>query len=185
MTMGELLKEFAEWLYAFWPIRIVHDWEQGVRCRFGNATALLTSSNGLFGTGLHWFWPMIGEILAYETNIEVVETDLQTHTTADGAPVTFSMGLKYRIFDLKRMYQKIHDPQETLRNELCSVAGTCASRMNRESLPDRLCDQILLETKEQMGSWGIEVISLALMNLAEAQPVRLITNGRAPLPVEA
>jgi len=46
---------------------------------------------------------------------------------------------------------------------------------------DRLCDQVLLEIKEQMRDWGIEVISLSPINLSEAQPLRLITNTRSPL----
>ena len=82
MTFGEFLSQILDWLYRFWPMRIVHDWEQGVRCRFGNATSLLTSSNGIFDTGFHVFWPVIGEINIYETNIEVSETELQTHTSA-------------------------------------------------------------------------------------------------------
>lgn len=76
---------------------MISDWEQGVRCVLGNARDLLTSENGLFGTGLHLFWPIIGEVLV-------------------------------------------------------------------ASLED----------------WGIEPVSLRVINLSEAQPLRLITNG-APL----
>jgi len=146
MTFGEFLKQAFEWLYQFWPVRIIHDWEQGVRCRFGNATSLLTSQNGLGDTGLHVFWPLVGEINLYETNIEVSETELQTHTTGDGVAVTISLGIKYRIFDLKRMYQSIHDPVETLGNELCSAVGKC------------------------------EIVSLSLINLTKARPIRLIVD---------
>jgi regulator of protease activity HflC (stomatin/prohibitin superfamily) len=179
MTVGEFLKQVFEWLYQFWPVRIVHDWEQGVRCRLGNATSKLTSSNGIGGTGLHVFWPLVGEISLYETNIEVSETELQTHTTADDAAVTISLGVKYRIFDLKRMYQNIHDPIETLDNEICSAAGQCIVAMQFAQLSTGLCDRILQEVKEQMGEWGIEIVSLSLINLTKARPVRLITT-RAP-----
>ena len=48
-----------------------------------------------------------------------------------------------------------------------------------------MCQQVLLETKEQMRDWGIEVISLSPINLSEAKPLRLITNTRAPLPEPA
>jgi len=181
MTFGELLKQFMDWLYAFWPLRVVHDWEQGVRCLFGNARDRLTNTNGLLGTGVHVFWPAFGEIIVYETNIEVMETELQTHTTMDGVPVTFSLGLKYRINDLKRLYLSIHDARETLSNEISSVAGSCSARMDYLAVRDRLCDQVLLEIKEQMRDWGIEVISLSPINLSEAQPLRLITNTRSPL----
>ncbi len=176
MTFGELLKQVIEWIYAFWPLRVVHDWEQGVRCLLGNATHRLTSENGISGTGLHWFWPGVGEIIVHETNIEVVETALQTILSAEESPVTFSLGLKYRINNLKRMYQQIHDASDTLCNEVASTAGYVVSHMEVASISDRLCDAVLLETKEQLGEWGIEVVSLRLMNFSEAQPIRLIGN---------
>jgi regulator of protease activity HflC (stomatin/prohibitin superfamily) len=145
VTIGELVKQVLDWIYAFWPMRTIHDWEQGVR----------------------------------DTNIEVVETDLQTHTSADGLPVTFSMGLKYRIANLKRMYQSIHDARETLYNEICSLAGWCAGQMEYEAIRHDLCEQVIHETKEQMGEWGIEVLSLHLINMSEAKPLRLIMNRGA------
>ena len=148
MTLGEFLKQVLEWLYQFWPVRIIHDWEQGVRCRFGNATATLDSHNGILGTGLHVFWPVIGEINVYETNIEVSETALQTQTTADGVSVTISLGVKYRVFDLMRMYKNIHDPVETLGNEICAAAGKCVVEMEFPMLSARLCDQIMLDRDE-------------------------------------
>jgi len=176
MTFGEFLKQVFEWLYRFWPVRIIHDWEQGVRCRFGNATSTLTSENGIGGTGLHWFWPLIGEINLYETNIEVSETELQTHTTSDGVAVTLSLGVKYRIFDLKLMYQNIHDPIETLGNELCSAVGKCVVAMEFSALSTGLCDQVMQEVKEEMDEWGVEVVSLSLINLSSARPIRLIVD---------
>jgi len=185
MTIGEFLRQVVEWLYQFWPVRIVRDWEQGVRCRFGNATSLLTSKNGLWGTGLHAFWPLIGEINVDETNIEVSETELQTHTTLDGVSITFSLGVKYHIFDLKRMYVNIHDPVETLSNEICSAAGKCVVVMQSSEVSDRLCPRVLQEVKEQTGQWGIDLVSLSLINLTSARPLRLIMDhGRQPFYTE-
>jgi regulator of protease activity HflC (stomatin/prohibitin superfamily) len=176
MTFGELLNQVFQWLYRFWPIRIIHDWEQGVRCLFGNARSMLTSQNGIGGTGLHVFWPVVGEINAYETNIEVSETDLQTQTTGDGVAVTISLGNKYRIFDLKRMYLSIHDPVETLGNEICSAVGKCVIAMEFSALSTRLCDRVMQEVKEEMSEWGIEIVSLSLINLTKARPIRLIVD---------
>lgn len=179
MTLGELFKQVIDWIYAFWPLRTIHDWEQGVRCVFGNARSRLTSSNGIFGTGLHAFWPLAGEIVVCETNIEVIETELQTQTSLDDAPVTFSMGVKYRINNLVHMYQNIHDARDTLHNEICSAAGWCASQMDYDAIRYDLADHVIQETKEQMGEWGIEIVSLQLITLSRAKPIRLITNRSA------
>ncbi len=184
MTVSELVKQVLGWIYAFWPLRIIHDWEQGVRCLLGNARHRLTSSNGLLDTGLHFFWPVIGSIEVADTNIEVVETDLQTHTTLDGAPLTFSLGLKYRINDLARMYRNIHDARETLYNEISSVAGWCAGQLDYAAIRHDLCLHVVQETKEQLGEWGIEVLSLRLINMSQAQPLRLIMNRGTSTPVD-
>lgn len=181
MTLGELLKQAIDWIYAFWPLRIVHEWEQGVRCLFGNTRCRLTSRNGIYGTGLHWFVPGVGGIEVMETNIEVVETDLQTVLSAEKSPVTFSLGVKYRITNLRRMYQQIHDAKDTLVNEIASTAGYVASNMKVCTMADRMCDRVLHETKSDIEDWGIEIVSLRLMNFSEAQPIRLITNTKEPL----
>jgi regulator of protease activity HflC (stomatin/prohibitin superfamily) len=181
MTIGELLKQVIDWVYAFWPLRIVHEWEQGVRCLFGNTKGCLTSRNGLFKTGLHWFVPAIGSIEVMETNIEVVETDLQTVLSAEDSPVTFSLGVKYRITNLMRTYQEIHDARDTLMNEIASVAGYVASNIEVSTMAEGMCETILHETKGDFEDWGIEVVSLRLMNFSEAQPIRLIMNSREPI----
>ncbi len=184
MTVGELIKQLIDWLWAFLPIRLVHDWEQGVRCYLGHADARLTSRNGIFGTGLHFCWPFLGQILVDETNIEVAETDLQTLVTLDKKSVTFSLGLKYRVANLKLMYQSIHDARETLFNEFSSIAGRCAVQLEYDAIRERLCEQVIQETKQQMGEWGIEVISLNLINMSEARPIRLIMNrGDSSAPI--
>ncbi len=93
--------------------------------------------------------------------------------------MTISLGVKYRIFDLKRMYQNIHDPIETLENEICCAVGKCVVAMEFATLSTSLCDRVALELKEEMGEWGIEIVSLSLINLTKAQPIRLITTRPA------
>ena len=180
MTFGEFLGQVFEWLYRFWPCRIVSDWEQGVRCRLGRATALLTSTNGLFGTGLHFFWPLAGEIHTTETNIEVEETALQTHTTSDSVPVSFALGVQYRIRDMRQMYLHIHDPAETIENAICATAGTCVTSTKHAELPSLLCGRVMEETHDLLGEWGIEVLSVSLMNFSRVRPVRLLTDKARP-----
>jgi hypothetical protein len=72
------------------------------------------------------------------------------------------------------MYQNIHDPIETLGNELCSAVGKCVIGMEFSALSTRLCDVVMQEVKEEMGEWGIEIVSLNLINLSRARPIRLI-----------
>ena len=178
MTFGEFLKEALSHLYGLWPLRIVKDWEQGVRLRHGNATALLTSTNGLFGTGLHVFWPLLGEVLTQETNIETPETELQTHTSRDGKPVTFSLAVRYRVRDLRLLWLKIHDQEATIQEEVRSAAGSVIVELDFAEMPSKFPDAVARTAQKNMHGWGMDIISVALINYTDAQAVRLITEAR-------
>lgn len=177
MSFGEFLKEALEWLYRFWPFRIVKDWEQGVRVRHGNATALLTSSNGIFKTGMHVFWPGIGEIMVEETNTVTMETDLQTCTTKDGKAFTFSLGVKFQVKDLRAYYLKMHDADSTISEESRSAGARACRDLNLEDCPDKLGDLTKDRAKRRMRGWGLELIDIALINNTEAPALRLIMDA--------
>lgn len=177
MTFGELLRQLLDHFYSLWPLRIVSDWESGVRCRFGNATKLLTAKNGFRGTGLHVFFPLIGDIIVEETNVEVAQTDLQTVASADGIQVTLSLGYKYRTFNLKTMYQSIHSAQDTVSNEIQATAGRVVQGLTYEEAQDRLADELLREAGTQLAKWGIRVLDISLIEFTKARPIRLIMNA--------
>jgi hypothetical protein len=177
MNLGEFLKEVLEWLYRFWPFRIVRDWEQGIRMRHGNAKALLTSSNGIFWTGIHIFWPGLGEIITEDTNVETMETDLQTCTTKDGKAFTFSLGVKFKVKDLKALYLKIHDTESTIAEEIRSAAGRACRELDCTECPDKLGEQTMALAKQQMRGWGLDLISVGLINNTESQVLRLIMDS--------
>jgi regulator of protease activity HflC (stomatin/prohibitin superfamily) len=177
MTFGEFLKEALTYLYGLWPLRIVNDWEQGVRLRHGNATALLTSTNGLFGTGVHVFWPLLGEIITQQTNIETPETGLQTHTTRDGVSVTFSLAARYKVRDLRLLWLKIHDQDATIEEEIRSAAGSVVVTMDFAEMPGAFPAAVTEAAKRQMRGWGMDIASVSLINYTDAQAIRLIMEG--------
>ena len=41
MTLGEFLAKALQWIYEFWPLRVVNEWEQGVRVHAGKIVAVL------------------------------------------------------------------------------------------------------------------------------------------------
>ena len=177
MSIGELIREVAERLWRLWPFRIVCDWESGVRCKYGNATKLLTAKNGFRGSGLHVFWPLVGDIIVEETNIEVAQTDLQTVATADGIQLTMSLGYKYRTFNLKTMYQSIHSVDATVANEIQATAGRIVQGLKYEDVQDRLAAELLREAGTQLAKWGIRVLDINIIDFTTARPIRLLTNA--------
>lgn len=174
MTLGEFLQQLIEWVYDLWPIRIIREWEQGVRLRNGNRTKLLTSSNGVKGGGIHFFWPLIGEIQSEEANVRVVETSWQTLTTKDGHAVSFSLAARYRIRDLGKLYVAIHEHEETIQNQLSVAAAEAIQDIDLCNLDKSLATAVREIAKTRLSEWGVTLLEVSLFNRVEANTLRLL-----------
>ena len=187
MTLGEFFREIIDYLYGLWPFRIIVDWEQGVRLRHGNATKTLTSTNGLFKTGIHVFWPILGDMLKQETNIETPETERQDLITADGELISFSLAVRYRVHDLKAFYTKIHDQDSTVLEEVRSAAAEKTRQLPLvEVRGAEFGAKVLEQTKKQTHGWGLTFLSVSPVNMTTAPQLRLITElmGRSAVSSE-
>jgi regulator of protease activity HflC (stomatin/prohibitin superfamily) len=179
MTLGELLSKAAGWVYDFWPLRIVRQWEQGIRIYAGTVTKSLDSQNG-FGwfPGLHWFVPMLGEVRIHECNWEVVETLPQTIVSADGRLVTVQYAITYRVRDLKQYYISIQNQDDTILGAVRASAGAIMPTLTWESM-GALSDAMLASVQKRVRGWGLEVKEVVPTTLLHSQALRLISDGVA------
>ncbi len=175
MTLGEFLQQLLEYIYELWPLRIVREWEQGIRLRAGTVVKLLTSSNGIFGSGVHPFLPFLGEILTEECNQRVVETSWQTLTTLDGVSVSFSLAARYQIRDLSKLYVSVHDPEETIKNQL-SAAAEILDSIIAENVAAEFAPAIHDAAKKRLTEWGVKLLQVSLFNRVEAPSLRLLND---------
>lgn len=176
---GDFLLKAAEWVYHFWPFRIVNDWEQGVRLRGGHAVKLLTSANARRpGRGVHAFWPGVGEILVREVNIEAPETDLQDFISLDGTPWCAAFAITFRIRDLRALYLKVHDYEETIIAEAKAAAAAAGRTLSDDEMGERLEEMALGEAKKQTHGWGLDLLRIRPTTLSRVQALRLV--GDAP-----
>jgi regulator of protease activity HflC (stomatin/prohibitin superfamily) len=175
MTLGELLREAVERLYALWPVRIISDWEQGIRMRHGNAKGpTLTSTNGLWDTGLHFYWPVIGEIISDHVTLRATETEAQTIVSRDGQTVTISFTVAFRIRDLKALYGKVYDDESTVLDRVRAAAGLVGPTLAWDEMPEQLHGAVADAAKKGMHGWGVDLVEVATTNLVCAPAVRLI-----------
>lgn len=175
MTIGEFLQQVVEWIYEFWPFRIVLAWEQGVRLRGGNVTGLLTSTNGWRGSGIHAFWPIVGEIITEEVNVRVVETSWQSLVTKDGRPVSFSLAARYKIRDLTKLYVQIHDSDDTIGNQMSAAAAAAITNLNLDQLDSLFASAVRAEARKRLAEWGVALLEVSLYNRVEAAALRLMS----------
>jgi hypothetical protein len=178
--LGDFLKLAWDWVWEWWPIRIVRQWEQGIRIRAGKVTKLLRYDNGpLPGLrGLHFFWPRLGEIIIEECNWELTQTDLQSLTTKDGEVVSMSFALQFRIRDLGLYYLNLHDHEASLLETVRAAAGMTVPECDWETLRSAAWRDTMYErVRKSIHGWGLEVKLVAPTTLVSAQTFRLIMDG--------
>jgi regulator of protease activity HflC (stomatin/prohibitin superfamily) len=177
VTIGELIAALAEYVYGFWPLRVVSQWEQGCLVRAGQVRRKLTHENGLFRTGVHFFVPQLDEIFQQEANSDTVLTPQQAHVTADGKSVAFNFAVRWRVVDVVKLFQSIHEAKDTLIAEIVGSAGGLISTIRFADAHSELADQVYRDIAEQLEEWGVELEEITLANFAQAQAVRLITGS--------
>ena len=171
MTLGEFLVAIFEYLYGYWPFRIVQQWEQGIRLRFGKVTASL-------GPGLHMFWPAFGEILTATAGVvDVNQTGSQTVEDSGGVPVTFSIVFKYRLLDLRRMYTQLQDHDDSVVNEIVGSAASLIATMDGDDLAEELPEAVYSDLVGRLEEWGVELLGIQFADFCRAGTLRLLMSG--------
>lgn len=105
-AIGELFNWFV----------IVAPWEQAIRVRCGKHVTLLRS-------GFHLRAPVIDRIYRQPIRRRLCLVKHQTLTTQCGQTITVSGQLGYIVKDLLKLYQTLHDAQDTIVAEVCALVS--------------------------------------------------------------
>jgi regulator of protease activity HflC (stomatin/prohibitin superfamily) len=179
-SLADFLEKIADRIGGLFPVRVIREWEQGVRLFAGRIDRRsLTHANGLRGTGVHFFWPLLGEVVVHQTNIDVVEAPPQTSWFPEtGEEGTYSLAIRYRVHDAAALYAKVYDDETSLVETCRSAASVVAQRVGnlREfAVQGPGTDGLIAkEARAQMHGWGVEILRVQLVNLTRASVVRLI-----------
>lgn len=103
------LLEFLRKLFDF--LFVVEPWEQAVRVRFGKHLRL-------FGAGVHFKLPFFDRVYGQNVRRRVMPIGTQTTTTRDGKCVTINGSLGYRITDVLKLHQTLHDAEGSVLQEV-------------------------------------------------------------------
>lgn len=167
-VFSELLRALLGWLRTFWPFELIDPWEQGVELRFGQAVKLCTSKNGIRGSGVHFYWPVVGRVVASECNVEAWETEPQTVGER-----TFTLGIQARIDDLRLYFTNVQDDlKATVADTVRAAAGELA--LEAERLDTAFAESVRELAQKRMRGWGVDVKRVSLITSTTAPALRLI-----------
>lgn len=149
---------------------VVEPWDMAIRVRFGKGLVL-------FGPGLHFKVPYADVLYCQNVRRRVMGLGNQTTTTRDGAVITVNGSLGFRIADVLKLHQTLHDADGTIT---LHVSGAVARYVARNDVIDCTPEKITAAvqsvlTLEQYGLADVEFFMNSYVSNIPA--IRLINDS--------
>ena len=115
----ELLHQFGKLFLWFF---VVAPWEQALRVRAGKYVRLLRA-------GIHLRLPFVDRVYLQSVRRRITMIPSQTLTTKCRKAITISGALGYEIVNLQKLYDTLHDAEDTICHEVMGlIAGFVIAR---------------------------------------------------------
>lgn len=168
--------EFVHWLVRFFPsMIIVKTTHAGVKYKWGKVVVPL-------GPGIHFYWPLVTEVLFYPTARQTVNMPAQALTTTDGTTILVSGVVVYKINDIEAALNRNYDIEDTIAD----ISQTAlADKVAEFTLKDFMADltgvkkALTAHAKKELSKYGVHVFYFGLVEVAKCQVLR--TTGPAYL----
>lgn len=174
-VVTDFISKLIEILQYLSPVKIIYQWENGCRYRFGKYKKTLKP-------GIYFIIPFFQEIKTDTIVPDLVQSPLQTITLSDGKTLTYSAQFTLRIYNLGLAYNNVSLFKETAR-EIASagLADTFAVLPSAEllNIPTRCaaCDYAEKYINKSLEKYGMVCDKISLINFAIGmRTIRLITD---------
>lgn len=163
-----MFREFLQTLSSLFTwVVIVAPWEQAIRVRAGKNVHLLRA-------GAHLRIPFIDRFYRQPIRMRRAIVPSQLVTTKDGKAIALSGSLGYEISDLLKLYQTMHDAQDTIQADAQSRVAEFISAHTMEE-----CSPVNIETHVEkylrLARYGLKVDEFKVVDIAVVKPYRLIS----------
>lgn len=129
------------------------------------------------GAGVYFLWPIIDEIVEYNSATATLDTTTQSVTTADKRDLLVSWSATYLISNPKRAFLETDDIQAQIQS---SLSERLLGYINRKEYPS-LGSQGIMDYMTSQGflrefreAWGIDIQGFYLKDLALHRIFRLV-----------
>lgn len=142
---------------------IVHQNEQVLVLRFGKAQPAITQP------GLHWKMPFIDTVEKFDKRILDLDTTEQEVTASDQQRLIVDAYARYRIVDLLKFYQNVHDEDRVrevvgplIESEIRRVLGSATLQEVVKDKRELLMKQIAEQVNSEGRDYGLEVVDVRI-----------------------
>ena len=171
---GELIISTIEALAKLLPIRIIHEYEQGLRWTLGRPGTILSK-------GLHFFLWGIQSIDRLDTTINAIDLEPQTLRTSDKLEFTLKAAIQFKITDIKKFYLGMQDGEAaagfpTLASRARGLLATALSVKTYDEIWEDK-ESLEVEIADEIGAWakvyGIRLENLDITECGKSQSFRI------------
>jgi len=169
--LGDLIRAMLLIVPQLILVRATH---AGVRFRHGCTVVELTHQNGVGGTGLHIYWPLVTEYEVVPIKRQTTNLDAQYLCTKDGQTIGVGGILVYEIDNVVSLLTECYDYEDTIRDlALATVKSVIVQhdidRLRTES--KKIDQELTKDLRNQLRRFGVKTIRVTLSDLAPCRVV--------------
>lgn len=157
--------DFFRFFFALLPrLVIVKATHEGVKFVRGKRVVRI-------GPGLHWYWPLVTEVIVVAIKRQTVNLPTQRLIDRDGKTIVVSGIVVYEVSDVVALLTACWNYDQTIRDmSLAAVKDVVVSMGLQELLdPDlKIEEELEQQLAPELALFGIRVIRLTLSDLAPA-----------------
>ena len=162
------LQQIADWIARLKCWYTVRPWEQAIRIRCGKWVTAISS-------GFHLRIPFLDEVFTQNVRMRVLNLPVQTVTTRDGVCVTLSGAVKWRISDVRLIYEKLHTPEDWIYNTVLAAVASAVYESQAAALTPSAVGEAAEISLGETAEMGLEIEGVSLTDFAIVRTYRLIS----------
>lgn len=153
--------------FRWWVV--VAEWEQGVRVRWGRNTKLLLP-------GIHLRVPFLDRVFVQSVRIRTISANNQTVSTLDGKSITYSIGVRFRILNVKAMYESHADVAGTMMFDALAAAAKFIGGNNLDAITTGDVETRANQAIARSGDYAfLDGILVSVLSFCVTRSLRLIS----------
>ena len=150
------------------PLKVVNEWESGVRMRGGKF-------NKNVEAGIRFKIPFLDKIYSCYNITRTLHPHAQTLTTLDQKPIVLKSIIRFHVEDAKTYLLTLNTASDVLIDTTQGIIKETIETLNWEDL-NKVDDLITEKTREMVKKWGINIERVTLTDLGLVRTYRLMSD---------